>query len=141
MDWSGSALGAGAVTAAGAGAAGGLGFGLMAFAGARLQPGFDLFAQHSGLAAKLRHADLVITGEGFLDQESFNGKVVGGVHQWAGEARVPVVAIVGQRDSSVELPDGIEVRSLAERHGMDASMERTVALVADEVRDVLARLS
>ncbi|UJH71635.1 glycerate kinase [Ornithinimicrobium sp. INDO-MA30-4] len=64
--------------APGAGAAGGLGGGLLAL-GATLQPGFALVAEHLNLAAAIEGADLVVTGEGALDLESFNGKVVGEV--------------------------------------------------------------
>ena len=61
----------------GAGAAGGLGFGLCAFAGASLEPGFDLVAEAMRLNTKLRRADLVITGEGRLDHSTLMGKGVG----------------------------------------------------------------
>jgi len=61
----------------GAGAAGGLGFGLVAFAGAGLEPGFDLVAGAVHLNAKLRRSDLVITGEGRLDGSTLMGKGVG----------------------------------------------------------------
>lgn len=61
----------------GAGAAGGLGFGLAAFAGASMEPGFDLVADAVRLDAKLRRADLVITGEGRLDRSTLMGKGVG----------------------------------------------------------------
>jgi glycerate kinase len=62
---------------AGAGAAGGLGFGLLAFADATLEPGFGLFARLAGLERRLASADLVITGEGGLDDSTFMGKGVG----------------------------------------------------------------
>ncbi|MFM8470274.1 MAG: glycerate kinase, partial [Limisphaerales bacterium] len=58
----------------GTGAAGGLGFGLCAFAGAKLEPGFALIARHARLVVHLRTADLVITGEGSLDRSSLMGK-------------------------------------------------------------------
>jgi len=61
----------------GAGAAGGLGFGLLAFSGARLEPGFDLFARLARLDQRLRSADLVITGEGCIDPSTLMGKGVG----------------------------------------------------------------
>ncbi len=63
----------------GAGAAGGLGFGLMAAAGARLLPGFDLVSAWLDLAPKLAAADLVITGEGRFDASSLEGKGPGAV--------------------------------------------------------------
>ncbi|MEL6984752.1 MAG: glycerate kinase [Actinomycetota bacterium] len=123
---------------AGAGAAGGLAGGLVAV-GARLESGFELLAERARLDEHLTDADLVITGEGFLDDESFAGKVVGGVRRWAMESDVTTVAIVGQAELDGELPPGIEVRSLTELHGLDASMDRTIELVADEVSGVLER--
>src|SRR5207244_5606512 len=54
----------------GAGAAGGLGFGLMSFCGAKIRPGFDVVAESIGFATKLKNADLVITGEGSLDRQT-----------------------------------------------------------------------
>ena len=123
---------------AGAGAAGGLAGGLVAV-GARLESGFELLAERVRLDEHLDDADLVITGEGFLDDESFAGKVVGGVRRWAAQAGVPTVAIVGQAEVEHELPTDLEVRSLTDLHGFEASMERTVELVASEVSGVLER--
>jgi glycerate kinase len=78
----------------GSGAAGGLAGGLAAI-GARLEPGFDVVAQHAGLDRALAGVDLVMTGEGSVDATSFEGKVVGGVIDWAtseGVARCAVIA-------------------------------------------------
>src|SRR4051812_13951537 len=61
----------------GGGAAGGLAGGLAAV-GASLIPGFDLVAETLDLAERMEHVDLVVTGEGYLDDQSFNGKAVGG---------------------------------------------------------------
>ena len=72
----------------GGGAAGGLAGGLAAI-GARLEPGFDVVAEAVGLEAALDGADLVVTGEGKLDATSLEGKVVGGVLEWAADARRP----------------------------------------------------
>ena len=72
----------------GGGAAGGLAGGLAA-AGARLVPGFDLVADEVELYERLEGADLVVTAEGFLDAQSFEGKVVGGVAELTAQAGVP----------------------------------------------------
>jgi glycerate kinase len=80
----------------GAGAAGGLGFGLRAFAGARLRPGFELFAQRAGLARQVRRADLVITGEGALDDSSVMGKGVGELAALCHARGIPCVALAGR---------------------------------------------
>jgi glycerate kinase len=82
----------------GAGAAGGLGFGLLRFTGAKLVPGFDLVEQALGLAGRLASADLVITGEGSLDEQTLGGKGPAGVAALARAAGVPVVAVAGRVD-------------------------------------------
>lgn len=81
--------------APGAGAAGGLGFGLAAL-GARLVPGADVVADAVGLAGAVAAADLVLTGEGQLDWQSLHGKVVHRVAQEGLRHAVPVVAVAGQ---------------------------------------------
>lgn len=79
----------------GAGAAGGLGFALLAL-GARRAPGIELVADAVGLARRARAADLVVTGEGAFDFSSRSGKVPYGVAATAGEALRPCVALAGQ---------------------------------------------
>jgi glycerate kinase len=79
----------------GAGAAGGLGFGLAVFAGATLHPGFDVFAAAAHVAQHMDDADLVITGEGALDRQSFMGKGVGEVSAAARARGIPCLALVG----------------------------------------------
>jgi len=79
----------------GAGAAGGLAAGLIAFCGAELRPGFDVVAEAVGLAERLRRADLVVTGEGRLDRQTAFGKTTAGVARLAREAGKPIVAVVG----------------------------------------------
>jgi glycerate kinase len=122
----------------GAGAAGGLAGGLAA-AGARLVPGFELVADEVELYEHLEGADLVITAEGFLDAQSFEGKVVGGVASLAAEAGVPVVAIAG------EVFDGmaarIEAVSLVERFGEDRARGDTIRCIEEAVADLLAARS
>jgi glycerate kinase len=79
----------------GAGAAGGLGAGLLAFTGARLRPGIDVVIDAVGLRSRLAGADLCLTGEGAIDRSSAFGKAVAGVARAAGAAGVPVLAIGG----------------------------------------------
>lgn len=117
----------------GGGAAGGLAGGL-ATIGATLVPGFDLVAEELGLADAIEGADLVITGEGFLDEESFDGKVVGGVATLAAELGVPCLAIVGEVvDPLPELPEGLQVISMLERFGEQRSMADPCGCAADLV--------
>ncbi|MEO6714566.1 MAG: glycerate kinase [Mycobacteriales bacterium] len=81
--------------APGGGAAGGLGFGLMAFAGATMQRGLTLVAGILGIPGKVAEADLVITGEGRFDEQSLHGKVPGGIAEFAAAAGVPCVVLAG----------------------------------------------
>jgi glycerate 2-kinase len=88
-------VGVSLLTAPGAGAAGGLGAGLIAFSGAEIQPGFDVVAGTVRLAARIRDADLLLTGEGRLDRQTTYGKVVAGVARLAAERGVPVLVVPG----------------------------------------------
>jgi len=80
---------------AGAGAAGGLGAGLMAFLGASLRPGIDLVAEAIGLPRRLAGCDLVITGEGRTDGQTLHGKAPIGVIREARKQGIPVILISG----------------------------------------------
>jgi glycerate kinase len=84
----------------GAGAAGGLGFGLMAFLGAEMQPGFDLIARQASLERRLGAADLVITGEGAIDRSTLMGKGVGQVGRRCRELKTPCIGLAGMTDIS-----------------------------------------
>ena len=79
----------------GAGAAGGLGAGLVAFANGRLTPGIDLVIDAVGLNDRLRGATLCLTGEGAIDASSAFGKTVVGVGRAARESGVPCIALCG----------------------------------------------
>lgn len=89
-------------TIPGAGAAGGLGFGLLAFCGARMRRGVELVAEAAGLSEKVARADLVITGEGRMDGQSASGKTPVGVARIARSHGVPVVALIGSLGSGYE---------------------------------------
>ena len=86
----------------GAGAAGGLGWALASACGARLERGVALVAQVRGLADALRGAAWCFTGEGRIDRQTLNGKVVDGVAALARDARVPVIAFGGSVDPAAE---------------------------------------
>ena len=87
----------------GAGAAGGLGFGLMTFCGAELLPGFDLVASRLGLEAAVARADLVLTGEGSLDGQTLEGKAPAGVAAMARRLGRPVIAFGGRVQEAARL--------------------------------------
>lgn len=88
-------LGVDVAHAPGAGAAGGLGAGLMAFCRAQLRPGFDIVAEAVGLEKVLTHATLAITGEGRIDGQTARGKVAAGVGRLGKSLGVPVIAVAG----------------------------------------------
>lgn len=121
----------------GSGAAGGLA-GALAALGATLMPGFDVVAEELGLEELLASHDLVITGEGMLDETSFAGKVVGGVVEFASITSTPVHVIVGQIDPDLDpsLIEGLEVLSLVETHGTreaNTEVSRCVETTATEM--------
>lgn len=123
----------------GSGAAGGLAGGLAAL-GAELVEGFEVVADEVELWEKVEGADLVVTGEGFLDEQSFEGKVVGGVVALCEEAGVPVVAIAGEvLDGAAE--GRVEAISLVERFGEERARTATLACIEEVVAELLARFS
>ncbi len=127
----------------GAGAAGGLAAGLVAFCGARLTPGVELVAREAGLEGHVRGADLVITGEGSLDGQSLRGKVPVGVARIAARHGVPVIALAGCIAGSL---DGLYAEGVTAAFALaegpmtrEESMRDTLAL-AERKAAMLARL-
>lgn len=117
----------------GAGAAGGLGFGLLAL-GAERVSGIELVMAAVGLREKVEAADLVVTGEGRYDATSLRGKVPAGVARLAQDAGVPCVVVAGQASvgSREAAANGIdEVWSVADSLG---SIDAALAAGADGVR-------
>jgi glycerate kinase len=80
----------------GAGAAGGVGFAAVAVLGGALRPGVQFVLDTIDFPRRLRDVDLVVTGEGALDEQTLNGKAPAGVAAAAREAGVPVVAVAGR---------------------------------------------
>ena len=120
----------------GAGAAGGLGGGLVAFCGASLEPGVEIVIDAVGLPEKMRGADLCLTGEGRIDSQTAFGKTPAGVATVAGREGTPVIALGG----SVSL----DARDLHER-GFDAlasivtgPMDLREAMKPDAAREMIA---
>jgi glycerate kinase len=95
-------LGADVANVPGAGAAGGLGAGLMAFCHAALRPGTEMALDATGFEAHLHECRLVITGEGRLDGQTARGKVISGVARRAKAAGVPVIALAGELAEDAE---------------------------------------
>jgi glycerate kinase len=96
-------LGIDIITIAGAGAAGGLGAGLMAFLGGILKPGIDMVIEYSGIEDKIKDADMVWTGEGSIDNQTVFGKTPYGVAKLAKKYDKPVIALVGAIGEKVDM--------------------------------------
>ena len=123
---------------AGTGAAGGLGFGLLSFCGATIQPGFEVVAEAVRLEAKMKDADLVITGEGSLDRQTLEGKTPAGVAQLARKLHRPVFAIVGRATQDPELSELFDGIYQNARPGMSQqeNMKRAAELLRENAREL-----
>jgi glycerate kinase len=125
-------------TIPGGGAAGGLG-GALAALGGSLLPGFELVADELDLYDHLDGADLVITGEGRLDDTSSAGKVVGGIASIASEHHLAALAIVGTDERTDRArPRDLDVVSLVAEYGEDASFAEPKRLIERAVTTWLA---
>ena len=121
----------------GAGAAGGLAGGLAAL-GAQLVPGFDLVAEEVELDVLLSDIDMVITGEGFMDSESFAGKVVGSMAELASERKIQIAAICGEIHPDVR--SHINSVSLVETFGRDEAFDRPLHCIEHAALKILRDL-
>ena len=113
-----------------AGAAGGLAGGLAAI-GASLVDGVDLVADELALDELVDGADLVVSGEGYLDASSFEGKVVGGVAAHATALGVPLFVVAGRVDP--EVAPRVDAVSLVESFGEERALHDTLGCVAQAV--------
>jgi glycerate 2-kinase len=85
----------------GAGAAGGLGAGLVVFLNANIRPGAEIIIEATDLEKKMKKADLVITGEGAMDSQTFSGKSSYGVAMLAKKIGVPVITVNGSKNFNI----------------------------------------
>ena len=122
----------------GAGAAGGLGFGLLSFCDATIRPGFEVVAEAVGLEPKMKDADLVITGEGSLDRQTLEGKTPAGVARLARKLGKPVFAIVGRASEDQELREIFDGIYQNARPGMSEqeNMKRAAELLRENAREL-----
>ena len=118
----------------GAGAAGGLAGGLAAL-GAKLVPGFDLVAQEVLLDELLIEVDFVITGEGYMDNESFSGKVVGSMAELAAEKRIQISAICGDIHQAAQ--GRLNALSLVELFGREIAMQQPLHCIEQAALQLL----
>jgi glycerate kinase len=126
----------------GAGAAGGLGFGLMTFCSAKIRPGFDVLAEAVGLEAKIKDAEIVITGEGSLDRQTLAGKTPAGVARLARKFGKPVFAIVGRATKDQEVRELFDAVYENARPGMsqEENMKRAAELLRENARELAKEL-
>jgi glycerate kinase len=126
----------------GAGAAGGLGFGLMSFCGATIRPGFDVVAEAAGLESKMKDVDVVITGEGSLDRQTLEGKTPAGVARLARKLGKKVFAIAGRYDGDRQVRELFdEVDELARPDMSEKEqMKHAAELLREQARDLAKSL-
>lgn len=117
----------------GAGAAGGLGFGAMAFMDARLRRGIDLVMDLTGFDAALTGVDLVITGEGRLDGQTLHGKLIEGVCARARAAGARVIALCGDLAAT---PDQIRAIGLSAAYGINPEPRPLAELLAQTAQSL-----
>jgi glycerate 2-kinase len=115
----------------GAGAAGGLGFGMAAFFGATLRPGFEIVAEAVRLSDRIARCDLCITGEGRFDAGSEKGKVVGRLARCCAEAAKPCIALCG---AVADDAAGIEGLTRAIAIGIGSESPERFARTADDLQ-------
>ena len=125
----------------GAGAAGGLGGGMMAFLDGALRSGIDIVLDHVGLDEKLAGADLVLTGEGQIDFQTVYNKAPVGVAWRAKQRNIPVIAICGSLGKGFEdvHAEGIDAVASIIRTPMtlDEASARSAELIADAAAEAM----
>ena len=129
----------------GAGAAGGLAYGLMAFLKAKLRPGVDVLAEAIDFRSRLQGVDLVITGEGQIDGQTAYGKTIMGVASRAHALGIPVVAVTGGLASdyqSIYQRGVASVMSITPRPmALDVSIENAYQLVSEATERALRMIA
>ncbi|MEM1326294.1 MAG: glycerate kinase [Bacteroidota bacterium] len=114
-------------TVAGSGAAGGVGGGAMSFLGAELMSGIQFFLELTDLESAIQACDVVVTGEGKLDQQSLQGKVISGVYEQAKYHQKPIIIVCGDADRAVAATLDIQqsYTVLEESDSLADAMEQT----------------
>ncbi len=118
----------------GAGAAGGLGFGAMAFMGAKLFKGIDLILLITDFDNKIKGADYVFTGEGKVDGQTGQGKLIGGVVQHADAQNVPVIALCGALDLQPEKVQQLGLYSVFSIQSAPGTLQNALQRTAFDLR-------
>jgi len=128
----------------GAGAAGGIGAGLLAFLDARIRSGIEMVLDLTDFNRRIADADLIITGEGRIDEQTVFGKTIAGVLQCAKQGQIPVVVVAGQtRGNLAELQQlGLrEIYALSERvKELQEAFKRAEGLLEETGKEIADRL-
>jgi glycerate kinase len=123
----------------GAGAGGGLGGGAKIFFDIQFQSGFKFLTEFIGLEELISSSDLVITGEGKMDEQTLSGKVVHGIAALAYSHRKPLIVIVGKNDLPGKKIDLLHVKKLVAlldgKTSETEAFQSTYALIKERVRD------
>ena len=129
----------------GAGAAGGLGAGMLAFMGAELKAGVDIVLETVQLREKLSDVDLVITGEGGMDFQTVYNKAPIGVARIAGEFNIPTIAIAGLLGQNFTVVHDHGIRAATSivdgPISLEESSERASELISNSVEESLRFIS
>jgi glycerate 2-kinase len=129
-------LGVDAAERPGAGAAGGVGFGMMAFLGAAVRPGIDVVMEATRFEDRLAGAGAVVTGEGKFDHQSFRGKTVGAVLEAAVRNGVPAAVVAGRAETDAgEVP----VLTLVDVGGKARAFDDAAGVVEEAAAELAAR--
>jgi len=130
----------------GGGAAGAMGAGMVAFFGAKLQQGIETVLDMVEFDKELQNVDLVITGEGLLDEQSLRGKVIAGVVKRAKKSRKPTIAIVGGVRGDISqmyangltaaftinrVPEDFEISKHKSKENLSETVDNIIRLIAD----------
>jgi glycerate kinase len=130
-----------AAEAPGAGAAGGVGYAAIAVLAATRRPGIDVVLEFTGLEQRLAGADLVITGEGSLDEQSLLGKTPMGVARAAAAQGVPVIAVCGRTTLHASQASAAGFEDVYALTGMESNVDRCIAEAAQLLEQLGTQIS
>lgn len=124
----------------GAGAAGGLGYGALSFLGAQLKPGIQSVMEMTGFHDKLKGVDLIITGEGKMDLQTVEGKVIAGVAEAAAKEEIPFGVVCGLAEAREQVQAQIRAYDIRPLVNEEVDIPEALSNAFDLVRDRTASL-
>ncbi|NLU72806.1 glycerate kinase [Streptomyces sp. HNM0575] len=127
--------------APGAGAAGGIGYGALIGLNAAFRPGIDVLLEVLGFADALSRADLVITGEGSLDEQTLHGKAPAGVAAVAREAGKPVIAVCGRLALDNKALKGAGIERAYALSDLEKDQDRCMLQAGSLLEDLAERIA